>query len=740
MFALDGLLDAFRLQPITFPIRSTVKIQRKCGECGDKSPHSRSAQFLALALVTIFALPAAAQTVPDYEELRLETLFPAGGQIGQTVQVEFGGNRGGLADAREIVIDGPPGISVVELKNENASLVRATLAIAADAAPGRRLLRVRGDRCGLTNMLFFTVGRLPEAIETEPNNSPTAATAIVVPAVVNARLNPAADVDCFRFAARDGQRIVAAVLAHAIDSHGQYKNYGYVDAELQVLDEQGRVVAEASDTIGLDPLVEFVAPADGNYVARVQHVLYQGYPQAVYRLTLGEVPVPVALFPPGGRRGEEVEVELFGPNIPARTKQRVAVPADDHFPSQFVSLDGPTAGDHLLPFVRGNLPERVEAEPNDVLSQATKLELPMTASGRFDAPGDSDWYELQLTAGQSVTLETIAHRYLRSPVDTRIEIFDGQGKRLAENDDGFAIDYMSVHDFEPLDSRLQFTASAAGPIFIRVSEQTGSGGPRAVYRLSVAPTQPDFELFTYPDSVPVWGPGSTAAVIVKVERTAGLDADVEVSIADLPAGWTAGHAISIVQTPSRPGNSFYNHYGQNVFLTLTAPADAKPGTMIPLKIFGRCEQGGRKLERIARPMTWYYSSDIGFFRLSTPGRAVVANPQPPFLSAGVTQVTGKPGGTVEIPVLVSGAGNADKIDLVVNLATAGVACSLNTPASIPIRDGRAVVPFTIPDHMPVGDFGILVARTWRSDIRIGMPGPCTPLITLRIEAAGAAGK
>ncbi len=103
------------------------------------TPRQFHALLMGVFLVAGFARDVAAEPpAPDYEECRLEAIFPAGGQVGQMVAVEFFGIRGGLADAKGIVIDGPPGIAVRDVTNLKPNVVRATLDIAADAAPGRR--------------------------------------------------------------------------------------------------------------------------------------------------------------------------------------------------------------------------------------------------------------------------------------------------------------------------------------------------------------------------------------------------------------------------------------------------------------------------------------------------------------------------------------------------------------------------------------------------------------------------
>ena len=81
-----------------------------------------------------------------------------------------------------------------------------------------------------------------------------------------------------------------------------------------------------------------------------------------------------------------------------------------------------------------------------------------------------------------------------------------------------------------------------------------------------------------------------------------------------------------------------------------------------------------------------------------------------------------------------------------NIATAGVACVLTTPQNLAIKrmeegkpseDGQTgvvEVPIKVPPEIYPGTYGITIAQTWRSDIRIGMPGPCTPLIKLTVTA------
>jgi hypothetical protein len=680
------------------------------------------------ALLTLVATAAAQTDAPPYDELRLESVFPAGGRVGTSVDVEFRTTRADLFAPRGVVIDGPAGLAARDVRLDK-NVIRATLDIAPDARPGRRELRLLGDRVGLTNMLYFSVGQLPEVLEDPAKDRQT----VAWPCVVNGRIDPDTDADRFEFVARADRPLVLWARAQALDSHGQGKHYGFVDLDLRVLDGSGRVVAEARDTIGLDPLVELRVPTDGTYTAVVEHVLYRGYPQAVYRLLVTDAPVPTSAFPAGARRGEATTVQLVGPLVPPGTT--VTLPAlSSNLPSVRIGHTA-TDGDADVPFVLGDGPESLETEPNDSQATAAALALGGTVNARFDRPGDVDWFRLDIAEPGPVEVSTVAHRWLRSPVDTTIEIRDESGKVVAENDDGFPIEYMSIHDIEPPDSRVVFRAEKPGPFFARVYEQTGAAGDRAVYRLSAKTARPDFHLLTYPDGVPIWGPGSTAALVVKILREHDLTDDIELSIEGLPEGWRGSRAMNIAARKDRPASSFYNHFGLRTFLTITAPEGAKPGDLTEFRVVGRCVTGGRTLEHVARPLALYFTSDIGLFRESSVSRAVVAEPKGPWLETTATEVTGAPGETVSVPVRVRG-GAADLTSLVLtpNLATAGVACAYNAPLKIDLVDGAGTFPLKITAETPPGDFYFTLSRAWGGDIRVGMPGPCTPLVKLVVKS------
>lgn len=681
----------------------------------------------ALIVMLTTSLVEAQLTAPSYAMCRLDAIFPAGGQAGQTVKVEFLGTQGGLQYPKTVLVEGSPGITVGAVKSLDPNRIEAELTIAPDASPGRRAVRVVSEQSGLTNLAWFIVGKLSERVETEPNSTWAQAEAVTLPVTLNGRIQAAPDVDCYRFTAKAGQKLVAAVMAHAIDAHGHSKDYGIVDAQLELLDSMGRVVAEAQDTLGLDPVIHFTVPADGEYCVRIQLMGYRGFPQAVYRLTIGNVPLPYAAYPAGGRRGEAVRLELAGWNLSTPVSREVLL-SHPTWPYEWVTVGGEYDSGRDIPLHVGDDGDGLEQEPNNTREQATPLSLPLMMNGRFESDRDDDWYRLELTSTAPVWLETFSHRFLKAPVDTVLQIYDANGQLLQEADDGVPDPgYEQFHDFRTPDSRLTFTPKSSGTYYVKVSEANRTGGPRAVYRLLAKQAEPDFELVLFPDVVPIWGPGSTASLLVKVERQSGLDADIELSIEGLPEGWTGSRHIITWKTPQ---NTTY--YSTKQFLTITAPAEALPGTLAEFRVVGRAQVGEKRREHVASPLTLYYTSDTGFFRVSPTARAAVTRWHGPTLAAEVSEVTIKLGEKQMIPVRVTDAGEIKELSLNANVCSNGVSSSWGSPVTLPIQDGRILFPLQVPDGLTEGTYALVIARAWGADIRVGMPGPSTPLVTLRV--------
>ena len=85
----------------------------------------------------------------------------------------------------------------------------------------------------------------------------------------------------------------------------------------------------------------------------------------------------------------------------------------------------PTSTANLVPR------EAMEAEPNDLASEAKPVEVPAEVSGRIGRPGDTDHYRFAAEAGKDVLLEVTAARS-KSKLDSRIEILHPDGSPVEQ--------------------------------------------------------------------------------------------------------------------------------------------------------------------------------------------------------------------------------------------------------------------------------------------------------------------
>ncbi|MFT4559448.1 MAG: hypothetical protein ACI92S_004838 [Planctomycetaceae bacterium] len=288
-----------------------------------------------------------------------------------------------------------------------------------------------------------------------------------------------------------------------------------------------------------------------------------------------------------------------------------------------------------------------------------------------------------------------------------------------------------AHDFVSNDSWLTFTPPTDGDWFVQVRDLNGGGRVSSVYRLSIESLQPDLLVYQWPDAVPIWGPGTTASFVVEVMKWGPLHEDVEVSVEGLPDGWKGG-------TASWP-KTWYSHYQgtgtMKLLLTITAALDAEVGTIVPFRVVGRSEHEGRRIEREAQYMTLYGPShnDRMHVRHSPVARAVVASFRDASISTDTTEVTGKVGETVDVPVRIQrhGEGTAT-IGIVANGPTPSVGVGWSSPLTLAANQTEATCQISLAGRDP-GRYAIVIARSWASDTRAGRSGPCTKTFWLNIK-------
>lgn len=525
-------------------------------------------------------------------------IFPAGGQRGTTVSVRIGGHF--LHDKAEFLIAGTgvEGKSPIERtqtiwfegplipqpasqqKEDYPKDYAGELKIAADAALGTRYWHCTTSQ-GITPGMRFVIGDLPEIVEEEEADENPAPRPVTLPVTINGRIFPREDVDDWSIEAKAGQVITCEVNAARIGSG--------LDSRLEVLGPNGQVLAENSDTFGLDSFVRFTVPSDGKYTIRIHDIRFEGLQHFVYRLTISAGPWLDRVYPLGGKRGATVPLQLFGANLPS-DRLEFAVPPSGSSASGLAFLSIPLAGGTTNALLEtDDLPEHLEAEPNNEITQAKPVELPCVLNGRIEQPGDSDLWTFTGKKGDAWQFDLRASR-LGSELDGVLTLLDANGNAVANADD--------LANGQT-DCVLNFTLPADGTFALKVKDGLSSrGGSEFAYRVRInRPTDATLWLSTVLDSATLLRGGETK-VKVLAERPAGFADEVALEIEGLPEGVTVTGKLG---------------KGQNqVDLVLKADAATKIATS-RLRIVGKWKFGEEERSvavRVQRPVSEPESTEL----------------------------------------------------------------------------------------------------------------------------------
>ncbi len=432
-----------------------------------------------------------------------------------------------------VVLESAKGGLTGEASPADVKSVEVRLVVAADAPFGARELRVASPS-GISNPLTVNVSELLELTEREPNNLPAEAQLIVLPAAVSGVIHASTEADLFRFHARSGERILFDVQANRTGSP--------LDPTLLLLDAAGKEIARSEDVHGLDPFLDFTAPAEADYFAKIQDLRFQGGGNYRYRLVAGTLPYLDFLFPFGGRRGTTVDVGLKGLNLEGREKLAVAIAADAPVGLQDVRLATLRGRSNPLPFEAGDLPEQMETEPNGTATNANVITVPGVVNGRIGEPKDSDVFRFKAIADQKLVVEVRARQF-GSPLDALLTLSDATGAVLQRNDDS-----------NGLDARIEFDAKKDAEYLLSIRDLTDRGGERFGYRMTLRPpdTEPDFTVRLAQDRYRVHAGGHTA-VRCDIDRRNGFNGVVRVTGGILPPGVSAG---TLMFAPDGPASGW----------------------------------------------------------------------------------------------------------------------------------------------------------------------------------------
>jgi hypothetical protein len=396
----------------------------------------------------------------------LGVILPRGLQRGKESVLTFHGGQ--LADAKEILFFSP-GFKVTKLE-PTAGAVKATIKVAADCRLGEHVAHVR-TASGVTEYRTFYVGPFGEIDEKEPNTEFTSPQPIPLNVTVNGIIQ-AEDVDYFVVDAKKGQRISTEI-------EGMRLGVTMFDPYIAILDSKRFELITADDTplLKQDAAASVIAPADGKYFIQVRESSYGGDGNCYYRLHVGTFPRPIAVYPAGGKLGDQVEVRFLGDptgDIVKKTK----LPSQQIANFELVPEDATGTAPSGIPFRLSEHGNVLEKEPNNSLKDATPAELPLAFNGILQTPGDVDFFKFKAKKGDTYEVECFGRR-LRSAIDPVMVLYNAAGQGITSNDDS-----------RGPDPYFRFTAPTDGEYYLSVYDHLQRGGPGFVYRVEFLPVEP----------------------------------------------------------------------------------------------------------------------------------------------------------------------------------------------------------------------------------------------------------
>lgn len=500
---------------------------------------------------------------------QLTSTHPVAVQVGKSATVQVRSNF--TLDGTHAVLFNRPGIRMT-YGEEKAIAAGATartavgtpfrfnVEVPADQPPGLYEFRVATKKA-VSSVGQLLITELPVEVEKDgENGTPATAQKVTIPVAICGTCEANEDVDCYRFTAEAGREITAQIYAQRVTNrlHNMVvrgPDIYLMDPILTLYGPNGQVVAQNDNYFGGDSFFHCKLPVAGDYVLEVRDARYAGNPRYTYCVEISDRPFAKLLYPMAVRQGEAAEVEVLG-NI-LEGAQRTRITASDKPGWTSHRIETKRGLTNAVPLLVSPYPQVVEneAKPNDKIADATPVTLPVGINGRIGQPEDVDFWSFTAKKGQLIHLEVEARRR-GSLLDSVIEVYAADGKRLAEQDDSAG----------SKDSKLIWTAPADGTYCVAIRDLLGRGGPDYIYHLRAELAEPDFEVsgeYYYA----MLAPGTRMMWFARVERQNGFDGPVILDVEGLPPGVTA----TPVTLPK----------GMNeCALILSASADAKVGAAL----------------------------------------------------------------------------------------------------------------------------------------------------------------
>jgi len=512
----------------------------------------------------------------------VDSVFPLGGQRGQTLDVSLRGRN------------------LEELPSMK-------MAIAHDAPLGLQEIRAHTQR-GYSNAKMFDVGDSPEFTESEPNNATNQANVVTLPVAINGRIQGEKDIDTFKFKVEKGQTWIFEVYAARLGSS--------LDALLTLMDATGKVIERNDDASGSDPRMERGFGEAGEYYLSVRDLLNREGEDFSYRL-VARAPQPdfsvkalsdTIRVHRGGRSAVRLEVdrkagfgggvEVVASALPAGVSCAPLVIPPELSGGTLVisaSADAALASEPMALEGIGSIGgRRVSRSVQPTASDRSVKEGFITVLDQ--APFSVEWLTMNavLEENQSTTLEAVVQRAPAYLEDIKVSL---EGFSTGRDAITRSLDVGTV-TLKGGDTRVAMNVKAkldaelgTRPVWLRV-EGKANGQPLDIVSRTIELTVREFP-FELVNSLPrlsltalpasAKSAASEAEFTVRVNRRGWFTDDVNLTLEGLPEGVTA-------TTANLPRNS------SEVAIKLTATEKAATGKEVNLSVVGTANVNGRSYQ------------------------------------------------------------------------------------------------------------------------------------------------
>ncbi|MFP6762463.1 MAG: hypothetical protein VB858_02555, partial [Planctomycetaceae bacterium] len=450
----------------------------------------------------------------------------------------------------------------VKDNGSNAAEVTWDVSLPADSPIGIHGIRVATPG-GVSALKLVLVDDLPSIAQAGGNTKLESAQEVTVPVAIDGTVQNL-QVNYYRFQAEAGRKISIEAVARRLGSA--------LDPIVRLLDSKGRELAWSDDEAGLrsDSRLCYTIKAAGQYIVEVRDIAYKGGGGHFYRLRIGDFPCISAPYPMAVQRGAGGDLAFIGKD----TQGVAAVKFNPTTPLNWASVSARREGGQSSGFTLTRISDAaqdLEAEPNNELAGATRIELGHGINGRIDQAGDIDHFIFAAKKGQKMRFKAITRRQ-GSPCSVYMRLLNATGGQVAAKE-----------DFGVGDAAFDYTFPADGDFVLSVEELHGNGGPEYSYHVDVSPPRTGFSL-TAANTLNV-GAGATSLVSVGVVRS-GYTGPIQIAAIDLPDG--------VSSNPTIAGN------GQNsVMLSVTSTADAPLNRAVPIRITGTARIGDVEFQTVA---------------------------------------------------------------------------------------------------------------------------------------------